>query len=284
VFRLLLFFLAAAVSGQEFEAPCEAAPELLRRLETLPPLQDYSVPYETRIGPLRKLAEDDPDDFFVQRYYQDGFRRRFHVAGEYDHALALYRKHPSGTLSKYLEARLLMMAKPREAKAAFNELLSRYPRFVWPHLDFLEWTELPGRRDPGEAETHIKAFLEGCPEAIEGYDHLSLARDPSLLRRTAEGMRRVLERRKTVLDLARWPQLWSLESRASTDTKLVQERIRSDLKRIESALLEPGRPYLHVYRQASELLHDPAILEAFQARVAREAPQSHLMLSLLQLR
>ena len=63
--------LLAPLCAQELKVACEPKPETLRILEGLPLSRDHSVPVEARMGPLRTLAEQNPDDFFIQRYYRD---------------------------------------------------------------------------------------------------------------------------------------------------------------------------------------------------------------------
>jgi len=108
--------LLAPLCAQELKVACEPKPETLRILEGLPLSRDYSVPVEARMGPLRALAEQNPDDFFIQRYYRDTLRLMWHLADEFDRALALYRKRPADPLSRYWEARLLMYAEPARSK------------------------------------------------------------------------------------------------------------------------------------------------------------------------
>jgi|SRR6516165_2011864 hypothetical protein len=97
--------LLAPLYAQDLKVACEPKPETLRILEALPSPRDYEISFEVRIGPLRALAEQYPNDFFIQHYYQDAFRRAWHLADEYDRALALYRKRPIDPVwSKYSNA------------------------------------------------------------------------------------------------------------------------------------------------------------------------------------
>src|SRR6267142_2761561 len=109
--RSVFFILfALPLSAQELAVPCEASPRTLRLLEAVQPLRDVSIPFESRIGTLRALAEQNPEDFFIQRAYQDSFRHSYHLADEFDRALAMYRRRASDPLFRYYEARLLMYA------------------------------------------------------------------------------------------------------------------------------------------------------------------------------
>ena len=57
-----------------------------------------------------------------------------------------------------------MKVEPECSKKTLDEIMARQPGFVWPHLDLVELESLPGRRDPGPIESHLKAFLRVCPE------------------------------------------------------------------------------------------------------------------------
>jgi thiol-disulfide isomerase/thioredoxin len=273
--------LIARAAAQAFSVPCEPSRETLKTLEALPPVQDYSISFEDRVGKRRALAEKYPDDFFVQRAYQAAFQRSpKNPAGEWDRALAFYRRRASSPMSRYLEAKLLMVAEPAKSRATFEALFAENPGFVWPHLDMLEWSRMPGSRENKEAEKQVKAFVAVCPGAVEGYDDLMLIQDPELIAKGARELRSALVRRDSRLDLARWPNLWTLERRAGVGPEALSERIRGDLKRIGDRPFEPLPELQRVYQAASEFLKDPAVLDDFEARVKREAPRSALMASL----
>jgi hypothetical protein len=70
----LLLLVLLPVAAQELRVPCEPSAGTLRLLEAVPPPHDTAIPYEQRVGALRKLASQHPADFFIQRAYQDSFR------------------------------------------------------------------------------------------------------------------------------------------------------------------------------------------------------------------
>ena len=121
-----VFFVlfALPLSAQHLSVPCDASRKTLLLLEGVPPLRDVSIPFERRTGALRTLAERNPEDFFIQRAYQDSFRHTYHLADEFDRALAMYRKRASDPLSRYYEARLLMYAQPEASRATLEEYRS----------------------------------------------------------------------------------------------------------------------------------------------------------------
>jgi len=66
-----------------------------------------------------------------------------------------------------------MKVEPERSKKTLDEIMARQPGFVWPHLDLVELESLPGRRDPGPIESHLKAFLRVCPECPDAYRYSS---------------------------------------------------------------------------------------------------------------
>jgi len=273
---ILFLALALPLSAQSAAAPCEAPASTLRLLEALPPVDDPGVPYESRIGALRALATRYPGDFFLQRYYQDAFRQNFYLADEYDRALAMYRSRPDDALSGYFEARLLMMARPQQARSVFDKLLRGDPQFLWPHIDYLEYTVLPGRRDAAEATARWKSFLAGCPAPIDGYFPTELLQDRELLGTIAKDLRQALERRHSRLDWGHLGTIWGVAERAGTPPGELQSQVRDDLRRIASAPLWPSPDLRNVYREAARILADPKVIDGLRERALREAPHSEL--------
>ncbi|MBL8229247.1 MAG: TlpA family protein disulfide reductase [Bryobacterales bacterium] len=261
-----------------FEVPCEPTAETQKILDSLPAVRELNLPFETRVGPRRKLAAQYPDDFFLQRAYQESFRRSFYLAAEYDRALAMYRQRPDHPLSRYLEARLLMMPQPSRSKATFEELLTTYPDFVWPHLDFIEYLNLPGHRDPAEYEKRIKSFQARCPGAVEAYQLPPLSEDAAFRRSLAQNLRRTLELRNSPRDLLYWNRLWSFERELPT----IRERVRADWKRIASLPFDGSLEWTSLYMTASTVLKEPALLKEYEARLTAQAPRSYALSQLLQ--
>jgi len=261
----LILLLTLPLSAQEISVRCEPSSETLRLLEAVPPLRDFAIPYEQRVGALRELAEKHPNDFFIQRAYQDSFRPRRDLADEFDRALAMYRARPSDPLSQYYEARLLMWSAPQLSKTTLTELIRNHPEFVWPHRDLMEWAFLPGRRADPEIPAHAKAFQEGCPEALG-----------------MMGSRPALERRNTPLELSLWPGIWGEEEKAGEAPEVLASRIRADLKRIEAWPFRADPDLYQVYKEAARILKDPGVMQALRAKVERDAPSSLLALSFVQ--
>jgi hypothetical protein len=282
--RILILFawlaLALRIEAQSISVPCEEPAATLRLLEAVPPIRDAAIPYDQRVGALRKLADGHPDDFFIQRAYQDSFRRFFHLADEYDRALEVYRKRSSDPLSRYYLARLLMMVDPAKSRATFEALMKENPRFVWPHLDFLEWDRLPGRRDVAQTTEHWNAFLAACPARLDGHPDTASVGGKDVLNRMASDFRKGVERRNTHLDWELLPEIWTVEEQAGASAETVQAHVRADLQRIADASLWATPVLAHVASEAARILGDDSFTAQLTQRVSREAPDSTLAYSL----
>ena len=271
MFSLVMLLASVTASAQSITVPCEPSRETLRRLEAVPPLEDRTIPFEQRVGVLRTLAARYPNDFFIQRAYQDSFRDHRHLAAEFDRARAIYAGRRNDPLARYWDARLLMYHDPQRAKATFSELLSANPGFPWPHLDFTAWNVFPGRREDNEIAAHLRTFGAACPEAFA----------PGFVRNAAS-MRPAMERRSTPLELRSWPELWKAEEKAGLTPEELRGRIRRDVARMEAWPFRADPLLFFVYRDAARILHEPALPERLRARVEREAPNSRLALSFVQ--
>lgn len=275
-----LQILTALLSAQSIQVPCEPPAKVAALLDPLPSARDFGYTYESRIGVRRAIAERNPDDFFLQRAYQDSFRTGFHLADEYDRALAMYRSRPQHALSRYFEARLLLLVQPARSKQVFQELMAANPGFVWPHVDLLEYLNLPGHRDPVKLKEHLTAFFGVCPESVEAFSTPFLPEDQELRLTLRHNLRRALEKRNRPADAHAWVRLWNFE-RGSAGAA---DRLRVDLDRIRAWPLRPTPELVAVYRSASDLLRQPALLEELETKLAGKAPKSYALLSLRQLR
>jgi thiol-disulfide isomerase/thioredoxin len=263
--RAFAVLVALRACADALSAPCDPPAATLRLLEQAPPLRDPSLSFERRVGALRALAAKHPDDFFIQRAYQDSFRRMRQLGAEFDRALAMYRARPEDPLSAYYEARLLMWADPERSRKTFARLIEAHPDFVWPRLELAAFATLPGARDAQQRTAHIDAFTRACPDAF--------AADAPAHTRAG------LERRSTPLEAHAWAELWRKEEKSGASAEALAATVRADLKRIEAWPLRSAPELRSVYQEAARLLKDPSVESDFRRRVEREAPASALALS-----
>jgi thiol-disulfide isomerase/thioredoxin len=254
---LLLVLLPAA--AQDLRVPCEPSAGTLRLLEAVAPPHDTAIPYEQRVGALRKLASQHPSDFFIQRAYQDSFRQNRTLGDEFDRALAMYHARPSDPLSRYYQARLTLVSDPH-SQQVLTDYVAANPDFAWPHRDLIDLAMLPGRRSAQETTAQLDAFNHSCPGAFGAPD------------------RDAVERRNTPVELTVWPAIWKAEEKSPD----IASRIRTDLKRIDSWPFRPDPNLYFVYEEAARFLKDPGVLKLLRARVDRESPGSLLALNFIE--
>ena len=258
--------------------PCEASPGVAQALAALPQADDSNLTWAERVGPVQALLKQYPDDLFVQLRYQEMLIRHEWMADEYDSALALYRSMPDRTLAQYLEARLLWRSQVRRSRATLNRLLETAPSFPWPHLALVETTEGPGPADITLAETHLRAFLKACPNALEPYTHFKNVNDSEMTQSAAVHLRELLAGRTDAAIWGYYPSLWELEFRAAPTQEhdQVRQRVRDDVKRLQSLEQVGSNAWYWAYRQASELAEDPSIRSWLDNVVLTRFPNSPL--------
>ena len=208
--------------AQESSYPCEASPGVAQALAVLPYADDSRLTWAERVGPVRALMKEYPNDLFVHLRYQDMIGRDYFMADEYDSALALYRSMPDRTLGQYLEARLLWKSQVRKSRETLNHLLETVPQFPWPHLALLEMMDFPGYTDRTGAEDHVRAFLKACPNSLEAYSHFGHVDDAEMIRTAAAQLRQLLSPAPTRLYARYYPGLWELEFRAAPKNSMIK--------------------------------------------------------------
>jgi len=281
--RLLLIICAvsALCLAEDASSPCQPSLEVAQSLAALPPADDPDLTWEERVGPVRALLKPYPNDLFVQLRYQDAILPHYWLADEFDRALALYRSIPDQTLSQYLEARLLGHSQVRRSRETLNHLLETVPRFPWPHLTFVEMTEVPGNANSA-AEAHLAAFLNACPNTVEAYAHFKNVRDPAMLRSGAVHLRQLLSTRTDATVWRYYPDLWDLEFRAAPreEHDKARQLVRDDVKRLQA--LEPvaSRSWYWTFKQASELAQDPSISHRLNDTILSKFPNSQFAVNI----
>lgn len=262
--------------GQNTSNVCQPSPEVAQSLAALPLAHDSDLPWQERIDLVRALLKRCPNDLFVHLRYQDELLPHYWLADEIDRALELYRSMPDKNLSQYLEARLLRRSHVAKSRETLTHLLETAPAFSWPHLTLVEMMEEPGATDSAQAEAHLRSFLKACPNTPEAYAHLKNVKDPEMVRSGAVHFRQLLSPRTDTAIWQYYPALWELEFRAAPKEKheQVRQRVRDDVKRLES--LEPvaSRYWNWTFNQASELGQDPAIQDWLKKTILNKLSDS----------
>jgi thiol-disulfide isomerase/thioredoxin len=282
--RLLLIACLTAPLGfaQETAYLCQPRAEVAQALAALPLPDDPNLTWEERIGPVRALLKRYSDDLFVHLHYQDMFLRTYWLADEFDRALALYREMPDKTMSQYLEARLLWRSQARRSRETLEHLVETMPQFPWPHLALVEMTEMPGNADSVSAETHLRSFLKACPNTLEAYAHFQNVKDPELIHAGAGQLRQLLSVRSDAMVWRYYPDLWGLEFRDAPKEEhdKVRQRVRDDMKRLQTLQPVASNYWYRTFKQASELAQDPSIRGWTNETVLSKLPHSQLALDI----
>jgi thiol-disulfide isomerase/thioredoxin len=213
-------------------APTASTSSVLRQLEDV----QASCKTPACLDEQRMLLENSlaasPDDVFLQRARLEVLRGLLpQFPGELSDLYsrtgspaALATPPASRALALYLEG---LSARHEVRETKLKEALAADPSFVWPHLSL---------RTP----EHLRAFLDACPESVEGLtaatqvDSEAGAERLALARGTAPRLRAWLETHPG--ELSGWPTLWAGEFAttppASRDA--VRARVAADLVRLQA--------------------------------------------------
>jgi thiol-disulfide isomerase/thioredoxin len=222
------------------------------------------------------LLKRYPNDLFAHLRYQDELLPRYQLVDEIDRALELYRSMPDKNLSQFLEARLLWRSQVAKSRATLNRLLETAPAFPWPHLTLVEMMEEPGATGSVGAEAHLRSFLKACPNTLEAYAHFKNVKDSEMLLSGAAQLRRLLSVRTDAAIWQYYPSLWELEFRAARKEELEQarQRVRDDVKRLQTLEPSTSRYWNWTFNQASELAQDTTIRDWLKKTILTKLPNS----------
>jgi hypothetical protein len=123
---------------------CEPSPVIKAELKKVSDVYEQPLPFSVRLQRqktmLQELVSKYPDDFFVQRRYQDSRRAGFFT--DVNALIVDYRsqmeKKPNDAVAAYLYARLLIGRQTKEALAIAEKLTQQSPDFPWTHLQLAE--------------------------------------------------------------------------------------------------------------------------------------------------
>ena len=156
---LFLPTLALAQAGSDY---CEPTPVIKADLKKVSDVYEQNLPFTTRLERQKQmmleLLSKYPNDFFVQRRYQDARRAGFFT--DIDPVVADYRsqmeKNPNDPVAVYLYARILIGRQTKEAVALAEKLTQQTPEFPWTHLQLAEIYNYPNFKDVTKSKDHLK--------------------------------------------------------------------------------------------------------------------------------
>jgi predicted Zn-dependent protease len=159
---LLVPTLTRAQAAAEY---CEPTPVIKAELKKVSDVNDESLPYTARLDRQKKMLQDllsrYPNDFFVQRRYQDSRRAGFFadIDALVADSRAQLEKKPNDPVAVYLYARVLVGRQTKEAIALAEKLTQQSPEFPWSHLQLAEIYNYPNFRDVTKSKDHLKQWI-----------------------------------------------------------------------------------------------------------------------------
>lgn len=243
----LAFLLLSPTSGlgQTTSATrnyCEPSPAIKAALKKVSKINDEELPYSERLKRQKWMLEDFlskyPDDFFLQRRYQDNRRAGFLT--DMEAVVADYRaqkeKQPNDLLAVFFYARLLVGRQTKEAIALEEKLIQQAPDFPWPHLQLAEIYNAQNFRDVAKSKEHLKQWLTKCPNEKSSLNLVSRLGDKELTAAAAQRLRTLLDSSSDEDDLPYWDTLWtfSFKLKPVLEHPQLRQQIAEDLKKIRA--------------------------------------------------
>jgi len=221
---------------------CEPAPVIREELRKIANVYDEDLSFKVRIERqktmLQELLSKYPDDFFVQRRYQDNRRAGFFA--DTDALLADYRaqmeKKPNDPVTVYLYARMLVGRNTKEAIALEEKLTQQAPDFPWTQLQLAEIYNYQNFRDVAKSKDHLKQWIAKCPNETASLSLLSRVGDKEMMTAAAQRLRTRLASSTSNEDLGYWENLWTLSFKVKSvpEHPQLRQEIAEDLKQIRA--------------------------------------------------
>jgi thiol-disulfide isomerase/thioredoxin len=242
----LVLTLAAVGHAQTATCPCEASAEVKAALKNLDSPDLDQLPYKERkarrLAALTALRRRFPGDLFVERDYQDQLSTGTYPAATIEEYRKLADEHKQDPIYLYLYARSLVGTKTPQAIAGFESLLKLSPGFAWAHLALARIYELKPFEDKAKLAPNIMAFMQLCPDSLDGYDYLRGVKDADFLKKAALDLRAKLQADSPGKQFSHYNTLWRLEFRVAAvpEHDKVRKAVLEDIARLKSSTTVTG--------------------------------------------
>jgi len=276
---LLLGIIPAGDWAQTYDA-CGPAPEVKAALDQVPhypsPLQTEWQYFEQQRSVLWPLLQQHPNDVFVLQTYSDsaGITKadRDKLVEEFK---SRHEKNPDDPLSSYLYGYLLVGHDSPQAIKLFESALAKAPQFPWPHYALLRIYNLPNFLNRDQATSHMRAFLNLCPESPEGYSQLTRFDDKEMIQQGAVKLRALLQSRSDPDALGAYATLWSLEFKAHPPAEYdaLRKQVGEDLKRLRALNLQDKQQWYQALEAGYNLVKDQKQSDWAKEERARRFPR-----------
>lgn len=262
-FSILLFlFLDPRVLRAQTGEPCAPSPPVKAAIDALPAQTPADTDWEfgqRRLTTMQGLLQRYPGDVFVQRRYITAMARQFETEEAIAEFKARHEQSPEDAHVDYLYGFALLGRQSTESIKLFDTALQKDPNFPWPHLALARIYGAPVFLDKEKKAAHVKAFLDACPAAFEGYEALASLDDKALIARSASQLRVLIQTRGDPDAIGAYQTLWSLEFKAHPPSEYDQLRkqVVQDLERIRALNLTGDRKWYETLENGYKLADDP---------------------------
>jgi len=257
----LLFVAPLGLRAQGLEA-CGPAPAVKAELDKIPtrqsPTQTDWQFHEQQLADIQALLKQYPDDLFVERFYISTMYSSEDKDQIIQEFRARYEKAPDDPKWSYLYGQALIGRQSPESIKLFGQALEKAPKFRWPHLSLVTLYKSPVFQNKDQAASHMKAFLDACPESFEGYRTLTRFDDKQLALQGAAKLRPLLQPRTDPEALSAYSTLWSLEFKAHPPSEYdpLRKQVADDLKRIRALNLQDKPEWYEALEEGYKLVND----------------------------
>jgi thiol-disulfide isomerase/thioredoxin len=221
---------------------CDPSPDVKAELKKIDKVGDEELPYKQRrerqLAIAQELLKKHPDDYHVQRRYQD--LRRSGFDSDIEALVAEYRakmeQRPNDPVAVHLYARLITGRNTKEAIEKMEKLIASSPEFPQPYYGLAQIYAYPNFRDPAKSKEYLKQWMSKCPESTSTLNLLSRGDDKDVTGEFARKLRARLESSTDPDDLNNYDNLWSLEFKLKPvpEHSQVRQQIAEDLKRMRA--------------------------------------------------
>jgi hypothetical protein len=210
------------------------------------------------------LAGENSDDFFLHKASLDYtfILPEFPMPATSSTATPRYllklAQRPNDPVWTYLYASSLFGKDTPEMIRLMQQLAADHPEFPWPNF-ILANVYAMTNKDESKARSYLQVFMKLCPKSPEPLRLLVGFGNSDFLADTVRRMRLNLAKRSDIQSLLNYQNLWYLETfRGATgeENSKIQQRIREDLKRLESLETGPQAQLAAVIRSGYRNIDD----------------------------
>ena len=279
---LSLLVLPTVVFGQSGGNYCEPAPVIKAELKKVSDVYEEDLPFAARLQKqktmLQQLLTKYPDDFHVQRRYEDSRRAGFFA--DVDPLIVEYRvqmeKKPNDPVAVYLYARLLVGRQTKEALALAQKLTQQAPGFPWTQLQLAEIYSYPAFRDLAKSMDHLKQWMAKCPNERASLNLISRFGDKEMMTAAAQRLRTMLTSSSNNDDFPYWDNLWTLEFKLKPvpEHPQLRQQIAEELKTLRARNLN-SKEWLQALQAGYRQVGDKTGQRWAEDEIIRLFPKSH---------